>query len=245
MQLYGLIGFPLGHSFSKGYFTAKFEKEHIENSTYENFPLPDINGFPELVRSLPDLKGLNVTIPHKTAVVPFLDELDPAAKAIGAVNTIRNEGGRLIGYNTDTIGFRESLEVLLQPHHRHALVLGTGGASKAVEYTLRQLGIEYRLVSRNPQGPDDLRYDQIDAAILEKYTLLINTTPLGMHPATDTAPPLPYEYLDARHFLYDLVYNPAKTLFLHKGEAQGAAIKNGHEMLVLQAEAAWKIWNKA
>lgn len=245
MQLFGLIGFPLGHSFSKGYFTAKFEKEQISDSTYENFPLPEISGFPELVRSLPHLRGLNVTIPHKTAVIPFLDELDPAAKEIGAVNTIRNEGGRFIGYNTDTIGFRESLEVLLQPHHKHALVLGTGGASKAVEYTLRQLGIDYRLVSRTPQGPGDLAYEQVDAAILDKYTLLINTTPLGMHPATDTAPPLPYEHLDARHFLYDLVYNPAKTLFLHKGEAQGAAIKNGHEMLVLQAEAAWKIWNKA
>ncbi|HEY0272802.1 MAG TPA: shikimate dehydrogenase [Chitinophaga sp.] len=244
MYLYGLIGFPLGHSFSKGYFTGKFEKEHIPDCVYENFPLPVITGFPELVRSLPHLRGLNVTIPHKTAILPYLDALDDAARAIGAVNCIRVEGGRLIGYNTDAIGFRQSLETLLQPHHRHALVLGTGGASKAVEYALTQLGISYRLVSRNPQGPDVLAYEQIDEALLEKYTLLVNTTPLGMHPATDTAPELPYAYLTARHFLYDLVYNPAKTLFLHRGEAQGAAIKNGYEMLVLQAEAAWTIWNK-
>ncbi|PUZ30465.1 shikimate dehydrogenase [Chitinophaga costaii] len=244
MHLYGLIGFPLGHSFSSGYFSDKFKRENIADSKYENFPLPDITGFPELVRSLPHLRGLNVTIPHKTAILPYLDALDDAAVEIGAVNCIRLEGGRLIGYNTDAIGFRHSLETLLQPHHRHALVLGTGGASKAVKYTLRQLGITYRLVSRHPQGPEDLAYGQIDQAMLEQYTLLINTTPLGMYPAVDTAPALPYKYLTARHFLYDLVYNPAKTLFLHQGEAQGAVIKNGYEMLVLQAEAAWTIWNK-
>lgn len=243
MQLYGLIGFPLGHSFSKGYFTGKFEKEHIADSAYENFPLPEISGFPELVKAMPALRGLNVTIPHKTAIIPYLHHLDDAAREMGAVNCIRVENGQLTGYNTDTIGFRLSLETLLQPHHRHALVLGTGGASKAIEYALKQLNIPYRLVSRNPQGANDLAYEDIDAAIIEKHTLIINTTPLGMSPAVDTAPPLPYELLTASHFLYDIVYNPAKTLFLHKGEAQGAAIKNGYEMLVLQAEAAWKIWN--
>ncbi|MBV8253868.1 MAG: shikimate dehydrogenase [Chitinophaga sp.] len=243
MKTYGLIGYPLSHSFSKGYFAEKFNKEQITGCQYENFPIPEIAAFPALLQQQPDLVGLNVTIPYKEVVIPFLDELSDAVKHIGAVNCIRFEEGRKIGYNTDVIGFTNSLKPLLQPHHTRALVLGTGGAAKAVMYALQQLNISFTLVSRKA-GPNAVAYDALTQEDMAANTLIINTTPLGMYPNVDDMPPIPYQYLDSRHLLYDLVYNPPETKFLLAGKERGATIKNGHEMLILQAEAAWEIWNK-
>ncbi|NIG57044.1 shikimate dehydrogenase [Chitinophaga sp. Cy-1792] len=242
MKIYGLIGYPLSHSFSKGYFAEKFSKENISNCFYDNFSIPDINIFPTLLTQHPDFAGLNVTIPYKEVVMPYLDELSDAVKEIGAVNCIRFENGKKIGYNTDVIGFTNSLKPLLQPHHTHALVLGTGGAAKAVMYALKQLNITYTLVSRQA-GENAVPYSAIGEAAMALNTVIINTTPLGMYPNVDACPPIPYEYITDRHLLYDLVYNPPVTLFLQKGADKGAVIKNGHEMLIMQAEAAWEIWN--
>lgn len=241
MQRYGLIGKKLGHSFSRGYFTQKFEAEGLADHQYLNFELPDIDAFPALVASQPGLRGLNVTIPYKTEVLPYLDRLDPVVEAIRACNCIRIEEGKCLGYNTDVIGFRRSLEPLLQPHHQRALVLGTGGAAQAVHYVLKEMGIGARAVSRSG-NEETLGYHQLDADLLASHTLLINTTPLGMYPKLDEAPPLPYDAVGPRHLLYDLIYNPEQTLFLRKGAEQGAAIKNGYEMLLIQAEESWKIW---
>lgn len=242
MKLYGLIGYPLGHSFSKGYFKEKFEKENITDCQYENFPIPNISDFPALLAQHPDLKGLNVTIPYKEVVIPYLDELTPAAEKIGAVNCIDIRNGVKRGYNTDVIGFSRSLEPLLQPHHNRALVLGTGGAAKAVIYALQQLGIHVTVVSR--QGTSHaVAYHQLTSELLEANTIIINTTPLGMYPEVTTCPDIPFQYITSRHLLYDLVYNPAATTFLQKGAEKGAIIKNGHEMLILQAEASWEIWS--
>lgn len=242
MKTYGLIGYPLSHSFSKGYFAEKFKKEGIADCRYENFPIADIAAFPTLFHQEEDLCGLNVTIPYKEVVIPFLDDLSDAAKNIGAVNCIRLEDGKKIGYNTDVIGFSNSLKPLLKAHHTHALVLGTGGAAKAVMYALRELQIPYTVVSRTATA-DAIAYTSLDKKIMEQHTLLINTTPLGMFPNVDAHPPIPYEYIGSQHLLYDLVYNPPVTKFLALGEERGAAVKNGHEMLILQAEAAWAIWN--
>lgn len=242
MKTYGLIGFPLSHSFSKGFFTKKFEEEQIAGHQYETFPIPAITEFPALLAQHPDLCGLNVTIPYKEQVIPYLDELSDAAAQIGAVNCIRFKDGKKKGFNTDVIGFRESLQPLLQPHHHKALVLGTGGAAKAVMYALQEMNIDYLVASRTP-GNGTVAYSSLDQATMEAYTLIINTTPLGMYPNVDACPDIPYEYITSRHLLYDLVYNPAETLFLQKGAAQGAVIKNGYEMLILQAEASWDIWN--
>ena len=242
MKMYGLIGFPLSHSFSKGFFQEKFEKENITNCRYENFPIPGISQFTTLLEQHPELNGINVTIPYKEAVIPFLDELSKAAAQIGAVNCIHIKDGKRKGYNTDVIGFTRSLQPLLQSHHTHALVLGTGGAAKAVMYALEELGISYTVVSRQAAN-GAIAYASLDQAAMETHTLIINTTPLGMYPKVDTFPGIPYQYITSRHLLYDLVYNPAETSFLQKGAAQGAVIKNGHEMLILQAEASWQIWN--
>jgi len=242
MKMYGLIGYPLSHSFSKGFFKEKFERENITGCQYENFPIPGISEFNHLLEQHPQIKGLNVTIPYKEAVLPFLDELSKAAAQIGAVNCIHFKDGKKTGYNTDVIGFTASLQPLLQPHHTHALVLGTGGAAKAIMYALEQLGIIYTVVSRSPIN-GAISYDALDEATMATHTVIVNTTPLGMYPNVDTFPEIPYQYLTSRHLLYDLVYNPATTVFLEKGAAQGAVIKNGHEMLILQAEASWKIWN--
>lgn len=239
MRLFGLIGFPLSHSFSKGFFADKFSKENIAGCVYENFPIPSIEEFPGLWRQYEELEGLNVTIPYKQAVIPYLDELSDAAKAIGAVNCIRRKNGRLTGNNTDVTGFSRSLQPLLQPHHTKALILGTGGAAKAVKYSLSQLGIQYTEVSRSGPVP----YEALTEAIMREHTLIVNTTPLGMYPNEIDAPPIPYEFTGAQHLYYDLIYNPAETQFMKNGAAQGAAVKNGHEMLVLQAEASWEIWN--
>lgn len=242
MRQFGLIGYPLGHSFSKGYFAEKFAREGIEDASYDNFELSDIAQFPTLVQSQPNLVGLNVTIPYKQAVIPYLGELDAAAQQIGAVNTIKFTNGRLLGYNTDYVGFRDSLKPLLKPNHTKALILGTGGSSKAVEYALGLLGIQHRYVSREPKD-GQLSYGQLTETLMQEYTLIINTTPLGMHPNVDACPDIPYHHLTPKHLLYDLVYNPAETQFLAKGRAVGADTKNGLQMLGLQAEAAWGIWN--
>jgi shikimate dehydrogenase len=242
MRRFGLIGKTLSHSFSKNYFTQKFAQEHINNCRYDLFELPTIEDLPALLLSYPDLEGLNVTIPYKQEVIPFLDEATEVVKEIGACNCIKISGGKLKGFNTDVVGFKRSLETHLLPDHDKALVLGTGGAARAVQYALQELGIEYKLVSRRKTG-EGLGYEDIGEDILDQYPLIINTTPLGTYPNVDEAPPIPYKYLSPSHLLFDLVYNPAKTKFLQNGEAQGARIANGHEMLVLQAEESWRIWN--
>lgn len=243
MKVFGLIGYPLSHSFSKGFFAEKFQKEGINDCIYENFPLEDISQFPALLEQQPDLRGLNVTIPYKEAVLPWLDELSPAAEQIKAVNCIQFHEGIRIGFNTDVMGFKRSLQPLLKPHHTNALVLGTGGAAKAVMFVLQELNIPYTVVSRKAQD-GVITYDTLDKDVMTAHTIIINTSPLGMYPQTDAAPPIPYELITKHHLLYDLIYNPAETLFLKQGAAKGAAVKNGHEMLVLQAEASWDIWNE-
>ena len=241
MISYGLIGYPLGHSFSKAYFTDKFQREGI-NAQYLNFEIADITKFKEVLSSSSQLRGLNVTIPYKQQITPYLDRLTDAAEQIGAVNTVQFKDGQLIGHNTDHIGFSGSLKPLLKARHKKALVLGTGGSSRAVVYALEHLGIEVAQVSRTPKN-GQLGYSELNEAILTEYLLIVNTTPLGMSPHVDACPPIPYQYVGAEHLLFDLVYNPAETLFLQKGKAQGAMVKNGLEMLQLQAEAAWLIWN--
>lgn len=242
---YGLIGYPLEHSFSKRYFTEKFAREGITGHVYQLFPITAIEELPALLAAHPNLQGLNVTIPYKQAVLPLLDELDENARAVGAVNTIRIRDGRLQGFNTDIYGFERSLRRFLQTADEApgaALVLGTGGASKAVRFVLERLHLAYLLVSRHAER-GDLVYEDLDRDLVATHPLIINTTPLGMAPAVDTHPDLPYQYLTAAHFLYDLVYNPEKTVFLTEGEKRGAATMNGLEMLYLQAEKAWDIWN--
>lgn len=245
-RLFGLIGFPLGHSFSKKYFTAKFEKENITDCRYETFELPDITSLPSLIARNPDLRGLNVTIPHKEAVLPFLNELDQSAESVGAVNVIKvTDNNKLIGYNSDYYGFKSSLETWLPSDVRgyKALVLGTGGAAKAVAAALQELNIPYQYVSRQNNG-QIISYNDLSADTINDHLLIINTTPLGMAPKTETCPPLDYEAITENHFLYDLVYNPEETLFMKKGNEKGAKTKNGLEMLHLQAEKSWEIWNK-
>ena len=244
-RLFGLIGYPLSHSFSKKYFSEKFERENISGCLYELFPLERIGEFPSLLAALPNLCGINVTIPYKEQVIPFLDELDTEAAAIGAVNTILIQDGRRKGFNTDVIGFRESLLTLLG-HRReqvdHALVLGTGGAAKGVIYVLEKLGMLVTVVSREA-GKSDLAYEQVDAACMQAHQLIVNTTPLGMSPHLNTFPAIPYDQITPDHFLFDLVYNPSETVFMREGRSRGASVMNGLEMLIGQAEAAWKIWN--
>lgn len=243
MRRYGLIGYPLSHSFSQKYFTEKFAREGITGCSYSNFPLASIDELPAVLTDA-ELCGLNVTIPYKEQVLAYLDELSPVVEAVGACNCIRIDGGRCVGHNTDVVGFEASLLPKLGSHHRQALVLGTGGAAKAVEYVLGKLGISYRLVTRRPQdGSNDLGYNEVDAALMKAYTLVVNTTPLGMYPKVEEYPPLPYSAVGERHYFFDLVYNPARTLFLQKAADRGAVVENGHEMLLLQAEESWRIWN--
>lgn len=242
MKVFGLIGRPLTHSFSRTYFTEKFHRQNLTDLRYENFELSTIDDLPALLEDHPQLVGLNVTIPYKKEVLPYLNDADPVVKQIGACNCIKITGGRLTGYNTDVIGFRESLVPLLKPFHNKALVLGTGGAAEAVKFVLDELHIEFVSVSRNKKE-DGITYDAVDEALLQQHLLLINTTPLGMFPHLDEAPDLPYQYLSNRHLLFDLIYNPEKTLFLAEGEKRGALISNGYQMLVKQAEESWRIWN--
>jgi shikimate dehydrogenase len=243
----GLIGYPLTHSFSAKYFAEKFKKEGIEGYTYENFEIPKIEDFTEIIENNPDIVGLNVTIPFKEQIIPFLDELDDEAREIGAVNTIkviRKDGVvKLKGYNTDIYGFRETLKPLLKMHHYKALILGTGGAAKAVEYVLKKIGLDILYVSRNPKSENEKRYEELNDIAVNNFPVIINSTPLGMYPKIDVCPSLPYDYLTKDNLLYDLIYNPSETLFMKKGAEKGAITQNGLEMLKLQAQKAWEIWN--
>jgi shikimate dehydrogenase len=241
MRQFGLIGLPLSHSFSKKYFTEKFSDEGI-NASYENFPLENINALLSLIEKNPALEGLNVTIPHKQSVIACLDKMSEVVRDIGACNCIRIRNKRLEGFNTDVIGFESALGAHLSPVHRKALVLGTGGAAKAVCYVLAKKAIPYLQVSRN-RKPGLLSYEDITDAMLQEHLLIINTTPLGMYPEVNNCPDLPYEAIGESHYLFDLVYNPSLTLFLQKGKANGAIIENGYSMLEVQAEESWKIWN--
>lgn len=246
MQKYGLIGYPLTHSFSIGYFNEKFRLENIY-AKYVNFEISSINSLPDIIKNNPELRGLNVTIPYKEQVIPFLDQLDREVITIGAVNVIKiiREKGkyRLIGYNSDIIGFSQSIKPLLEKHHKKALILGTGGASKAVFCGLKKLGVESRFVSRSKQA-GIFTYKELTPEIIAEHKIIVNCTPVGMYPQTGACPDIPYEYLTPNHLLYDLLYNPDTTLFMEKGAQQGAITKNGLEMLLLQAFAAWEIWNK-
>lgn len=239
------MGYPLGHSFSARFFTEKFQREGID-AAYRNFEMPDVSGLRRLVADEPALCGFNVTIPHKQHVIPLLDGLSPEARAIGAVNVVRIEraGGevRLFGYNSDVLGFSRSIAPLLRPHHRAALVLGTGGASLAVVYALRQLGVEPLYVSRTPAA-GRITYADLSPEVMAAHTVIVNCSPVGMFPHTDEAPAIPYSSLTPDHLLYDLVYNPTETRFMRLGAEQGAVVKNGLEMLHLQALASWDIWN--
>ena len=245
MDKYGLSGYPLGHSFSIGYFNEKFQNECID-ATYENFEIPSIENLTEILDSNPELKGLNVTIPYKEKVISYLDSISPEARAIGAVNVIKvtHKGNKteLKGYNSDVIGFTQSIEPLLERYHKKALVLGTGGASKAIIFSLKSLGIETLTVSRFERH-GCVRYEDITPEMIKEYNVIVNCTPCGMYPQTDDCPNLPYEAMDSHTLLYDLIYNPDETLFLKKGKAQGATVKNGLEMLLLQAFASWNFWN--
>ncbi|OYU55850.1 MAG: shikimate dehydrogenase [Chitinophagaceae bacterium BSSC1] len=244
MRLYGLLGYPLSHSFSQKYFTEKFQNLGLKDAAYENFSLPNIDALQDILDHRHGLEGFNITIPYKKAVLAFLDQASQAVIEIGACNCVRIVDGKRIGYNTDVVGFEQTLAPFLKPHHQHALILGTGGASAAVEWVLRKLGIAYKSVSRTA-SETTITYEQIDQATMELHNLIINTTPLGMYPNIDASPNLPYQFMNEQHHLFDLVYNPTETQFLAKGKAQGASIQNGWEMLILQAEESWRIWNEA
>ena len=240
---FGLLGRNISYSFSKGYFTEKFSTENLTECSYENFDIQDINDFPEIIKANRDLKGLNVTIPYKETIMPFLDELSERATKIGAVNVIKiTKEGKLKGYNSDYYGFKKALEPLLLPHHKKALILGTGGASKGVAYALEELGIQHTFVSRKP-AENAIDYSQITAEVFNENHIIINSTPLGTSPKTDEFPDIPYHFFTNSHIAFDLIYNPAETQFLKKAKAEGAIVKNGMEMLVFQAEKAWEIWN--
>ena len=247
MKKYGLLGYPLGHSFSRNYFNQKFEAERID-AEYLNFEIPEIKEIKNVIKENPELNGLNVTIPYKEQVIPYLDDLDEDARLIGAVNVIKFSKGlfgkvKLKGYNSDIIGFKHSIEPLLKEHHRKALILGTGGASKAVFQGLKQLGVASTFVSRKAKEYC-ITYEEITPKVMEQYTVIVNTTPLGMYPNVNACPDIPYDLLTSDHLLYDLLYNPDETLFMRKGKEKGAVVKNGLEMLLLQAFAAWEIWQK-
>lgn len=247
MKLYGLIGFPLGHSFSKNFFTKKFSEEGIIDSIFENFPIEKIDLLPGIIHSNPELIGLNVTIPYKEQVIPFLDELDEPVGKIGAVNTIQIRRNKnkffLKGFNTDVYGFLNSLHPLLTAEHRKAIILGTGGASKAIKYVFKELNIDYISASIEELKENEIRYDQIDKKLIADSLIIVNATPLGTYPNINVCPPIPYQYITPKHILFDLVYNPDETLFLKHGKEKGAAVKNGLEMLHFQALKSYEIWN--
>lgn len=244
MKIFGLVGRNIDYSFSVTYFLEKFTNEKTEDVVYKNFDIPDITYFPQIIKKNKGIKGLNVTIPYKEEVVPYLDKLSRKAEEIGAVNCIKiTKKGNLKGYNTDVYGFKKSLLPLLKPHHKKALILGTGGASKAIAYVLEKLEIEYKYVSRTPQ-PDHFSYSDISKTIMEEYTLIINCTPLGTFPNTDQCPEIDYNYFSEKHIAFDLIYNPSETKFLRLAKEKGATIQNGYDMLVYQAEKSWEIWNR-
>jgi shikimate dehydrogenase len=248
MKKLGLIGYPVGHSFSKIFFNEKFEKEHLSDWGYELYPIEKIERLKAFLQAEPELIGFNVTVPYKVAVVNYLDEIDPLALTIGSVNTVcimeTDKGKKLKGYNTDAYGFEKSFEKLINPSNNQALVLGTGGSSRAVKYVLRNLNIPYTSVSRT-RNEKRIQYDDLTEEIVKGHNIIINTTPVGMHPNIDDSPAFPYQYLSDRHLLFDLIYNPEETLFLKKGSEMGARTKNGLEMLRLQSDKCWEIWNGA
>lgn len=248
MNQYGLIGYPLSHSFSEKYFKEKFRKDNLTDSDYNLFPLKHIDQFPDLLKKNPSLYGLNVTVPYKESVIQYLDQLDEVAKAVEAVNCIKmkddRNGKKLIGYNTDVIGFEDSLKPKLESRHQNAIILGSGGGSKAVAFVFKKLGIDFKYVSRDPDANESIAYQELTKSIIQDHLLIINTTPVGMYPQTQSFPPIPYEYLGKQHLLFDLIYNPEETLFLQKGKEQGATILNGLEMLHIQAEKSFEIWRK-
>ncbi len=243
-KILGLIGYPLTHSFSQKYFTQKFEKEKNTDYVYQNFELPDIKQLPDLIKNTPRLTGLNVTIPYKEKVLSYIDEMSPEVKAVGAANTlfIHPASKRIIAYNTDIYGFKHSLIPYLKSWHRKAIILGTGGAAKAVAYTLQQLKIEYVMVSRQPKNNCQLSYNELTGDIVKKHLLVINTTPVGQYPAIKKNPSFPYDFITHKHLFYDLIYNPGETKFLYLARKKGATVCNGLKMLYLQAEKSWKIW---
>jgi shikimate dehydrogenase len=243
LKRYGLIGYPLSHSFSGSYFASKFENEEISDCRYDLFPIQNITELPSLLQEFPELQGLNVTIPYKEQVLPFLHQMTDAVREIGACNCIRIRNGQLEGHNTDVFGFEEILSPLLLPHHHTALVLGTGGAAKAVAWVLRKKGISFRYVSRTPSA-NVISYSSCTRELLASNSLIINTTPLGMYPHTNEAPDIDYQSIGDQHLLIDLIYNPARTLFLQKGEEKGAVVENGLRMLELQADESWRIWQQ-
>jgi shikimate dehydrogenase len=244
VKRFGLIGKDISYSFSKKYFKEKFSAELFNDCIYENFDIESIELFPEILKKNNDLKGLNVTIPYKEAIIPYLDKLSKKATLIGAVNVIRfTEKEKLKGYNSDYYGFKKSIKPLLQPHHKKALILGTGGSAKAVAFALDELDIFYTFVSREA-SENTIDYNRVNATSFDNYQIIINCTPLGTMPNTKEFPLIPYDYFTNKHLAYDLIYNPSETQFLKKAKKKGATIKNGYEMLALQAEKAWKIWNK-
>lgn len=244
-KLFALLGKDISYSFSRGYFTEKFKKLNLKKHKYVNFDLQKIENLPATIKEHQHLKGINVTIPYKEAVIPFLDKLDKTAKKIGAVNTIKiTKRGNLKGYNSDVVGFENSILPLLKKHHKKALILGTGGASKAIAYALKRNKIKYKFVSRKPEKKKEISYEDLTKEVIEKYTVIINSTPLGTSPDIKKCPNIPYQFITQNHILYDLIYNPSETTFLSKGKEKGAVIKNGLEMLQLQAEESWRIWNE-
>jgi len=243
MRLFGLIGYPLSHSFSKKYFSEKFEKNGLVDCRYELFPIRSIHELSQLLRDNPGLEGLNVTIPYKKQVLSLLNSSE-IPEGLEACNCISIKNGNLVGYNTDAIGFEKSLLPYLTPYHTNALILGSGGATEAIVYVLKRLRIKYSIVSREKKTGSAFTYEELNEDLTKQHKLIINTTPLGMYPATNTCPAIPYNHISSQHLLFDLTYNPSKTLFLQKGEERGATIKNGQEMLLIQAEESWKIWNK-
>ena len=244
-NIFGLLGKNIAYSFSRGYFTKKFEKLGFTNHKYVNFDIQNIEEFPSIIKeNKKNLKGMNVTIPYKEEVMQYLDKLDKTAKKIGAVNTIKlTKKGNLKGYNSDVVGFENSIFPFIKKHHKRALILGTGGASKAIAYALKKNGIKFKFVSRNPKDKKEISYQDLTKKVLEKHQIIINSTPVGTSPNIENSPNIPYQFITKNHLLYDLIYNPEVTTFLSKGKEQGATIKNGYEMLELQAEESWRIWN--
>ncbi len=239
---FGLIGRNISYSFSAQYFTEKFEKMGLRNHSFYTFDIETINELSGILKKYPNLKGLSVTIPYKEQIISFLDDLSEEAKIIGAVNSVKIINKKLIGYNTDVIGFEHSFKLLLKPHHKQALILGTGGASKAVQFVLNKLNIPFKLVSRTPKNELSITYDSIDENLLKTHQIIINCSPVGTFPNVDKAPLIPFHLLNQSHYLFDLVYNPSETLFLKKGKSMGAIVKNGFDMLEFQAEKSWEIW---
>lgn len=243
-KIFGLIGKNIEYSFSKKYFTERFQKDNLVDYYYQNFDIEDITDFPAVIKNNPDLAGLNVTIPYKESVIPYLDKVSKKATQIGAVNVIRiTKNGKLKGYNSDYYGFKKAIEPLLLPHHKKALILGTGGAAKAIAFALEELDIHSAFVSREATE-NAIDYDRINATTFDNFQIIINCTPIGTSPNNKEFPPIPYQFFTENHLAFDLIYNPAETQFLKKAKKKGAVIKNGLEMLVLQAEKSWKIWNK-